>query len=266
MERRHIISILLYGGVSLVGSLIVAMAPGNNVRVETHARLDYLEVVIKSFYHLRNYISNDFLGLDLILYIFALILFFSIFHKSRSRDFHSPYRLAAFHVLAWLIIVGLAFIAAVYGTGKDLPGRAQNQLQIVGLGSTAVMVGAIVLANKVAIRNFMEEKLRGAYDFRGVVFFLTLVALLINPVFLSAAIGFANGRVQSVYEQEVDRVNRILAGPDDVRVPPIIERSKLNSPRDIVAPDQSGYWVNECMAMFFGKRSIVPDLAQEPSD
>jgi hypothetical protein len=257
-ERRRKIDISLFAAFSLAGFSLVSLAPGNENRLATWSeRSDIPTAIAKGLFDYYNYFNEQYFTSGLIIFCILVFIFFlnlDIDKNIRHKKFPN---IGLFHLFAWVVLSGLAFLAARYGTGTELPQRAQNQLQIVGLTAVAVLIGCSVTAHRTQIMECLKSRTSHILNFGTPVSWALLVALFLNVPYLQATFHLVTDRSGNVFEQQVNRIDLIVSGDDDVQVPPITESSGLISPSEIGYPGDDSYWINECMARYFGKRSIT---------
>lgn len=241
---------------SLSGSMLVLLAPGNQVRMENFEQPGVFVALLKGLLFFHDYVSFYFVNLVTVIYCLILFSFFALWNKKESNHGALSIGNGVFHIVAWVILAVLAFVAGAYGMGHTLPGRAQNQLQLVGIVAIGIFIGSSVVGRSFAGLEHTKAILWKRSKSIVPLSLILLVLFLGNPILIRAAANLY-GDTKAVFEEHIDRFDQITVGSDDILLPAITAWSELNSTPELRGSSDPDHGINRCMAQFFGKRSIL---------
>jgi hypothetical protein len=259
-SRQTFLALVAAGLVgSLLGFAIVALAPGNAVR-GGGARTSWGFVVTAALDDARQFV-HDFYRFSTLQAAIAFCVPFGLALLAGPRLSLDHQQLRT--LLAWTALIGVTSIVEVvvcllpsfYALSAPEPGRARIIPQLV-------LVCLTVLAGWVAGLALPVWWPRSVH-LRPVVAALVVISLA-SPVLITRAV-LAQADAAQAYAQRWDGIDAQVradhaAGLQDVVVEPLAPTGTVRG-MDFVGPN-SADWLNECVARYYGLRSIA---ARAPS-
>lgn len=243
--------------VLIFSFLLSAMAPGNAVRAEMNTPMSAPKAIILSFYKALKEIYSHFHGLELVIYILLLPLFFMAAEhiiKTKCFKFKYPFAVIGF---AFCIYASM-YTPTLYAMSNIGPGRIQDIYHYTGI--LLIMMSAVYLCG------WILSKFRFKITARENFFILLIAAVIlvtncgysdINSLnSVQAARQIADGSAAG-YDREMDARQAVL---NDDSVKDVVLEPLKNKPSVIFLWDikaDASVWRNQDMAAYYNKNSIV---------
>jgi len=251
--REHAIM----AGVTLVGAILVWLAPGNSARMGQlpgagnigHSITDGL---VYSLSNLARFVGDPA--------ILAWLLFVVIFTAAQPAPTNVSRRtrtLLAMLVTAFSLACGyLTYVAHEYATGLRLVPRAQNEtavLLLFGLTMTAVL---LTRAHYDLLRRLVP---RGQHSFGTSSVPLLLAAILVLPIYNSKTWKMVQSEQKYLHTFWLESMQRhiylTLLDQENVAIPKHSVAPTIIMGGDIT--DDPTRLPNDCLARFYGKRTLI---------
>jgi hypothetical protein len=256
-------------GAALLGFLIVIAAPGNTVRM---AQFPAAGLLFHSLAEAFRYAFSNLMKLMARPVVPAWLIVVTLYvatEPAPAAASAARRRWLAAAVLLFCLGSGyLAYFAHEYSTGLRLSERAQNQM--VMLLVCALTISTVMLAR--ASRDWLRLQLsRGIPQQIGppsvAVPLIIAVALLLPTLYFSKTarlIRFEQATFQTFWNESVDRHQRLgRPTPMDIVAPPHTVLPTILMGGDITdVPDRLP---NDCIARFYGKKSLVVERRGMPA-
>jgi hypothetical protein len=268
--RGMLLGALLGAALALV---ILALAPGNDVRQDTAARTPLQVALPEAVDFMRGWLRLTFarphaIALALLVAVPALVAVFS----TRSMSFIASPLAVGSHVAdarglaprpviaIAAVLIGVALIVlacilpAFYALGSNPPGRAQLIPEYVVLSGVALLGWTLGALAAEPIRAALRQPVVA-----GLSAFIVLALLALGPL-LAARQTLAQLSAASAYATNWDRLDTQIRadrnrGVESVRVPPLASTGSIQN-LDWLGPDPTD-WFNQCVAGYYGVTSIA---------
>lgn len=240
---------------TLAGLAVVLAAPGNETRLaEQTAGGDPVETLVWGPIYFLNYLALRVDSPGLIGWLLLVAL------ASRSREPESPGSApSASPILVWtplavfLAIGVLAFSAGVYGFGSLLPGRAQNQVHLIGMVLATLAVAEAMRVYGPALSAWRRRRAPSLDQRRLIALAIILIAL--SPQTSRAVYTLATGA--AAFEAENRARLAALAHSADAAVQlPRWQHRPLLLVQEDLTPNPN-HWINRGIADYFGLASVA---------
>lgn len=256
-------------GATLLGFFIVIAAPGNAVRMSQFPTAGLFFHSLDqgfrfAFSNLMKFMARPVVPAWLI----AVALYVATEPAPAAASAAKRRWLAAAVMLFCLGSGYLAYFAHEYSTGLRLSERAQNQM--VMLLVCALTISTVMLAR--ASRDWLRQQLSRGIPQQmgppGVVVPLIIAAVLLLPTLFTSKtarlIRSEGGTFQTFWNESVDRHQRLgRPTPADIVAPPHTVFPTILMGGDIT--DEPGRLPNDCIARFYGKKSLVVERIGKPA-
>jgi hypothetical protein len=259
----------IIAGATLVGFIILLLAPGNFVRIGLFPLAkDFSRSIHEGF----RFFGSNLQALFHFAWVKAWLITVVIFTMA------SPLPAAGISVLKRLMLAVLvpvfcvfcsyfAYFVAQYATGSNLATRAQNETTILLI--FGLTIGAALLAR--AIRDLMSQRI-GPLPAQWRSFALPAIAIalglvMLSPLHKSITMSQLNAEQSSFHRFWLERMQRhallSLSTEQDIFVPNLDVFPTTLRGEDLT--DDPSRLPNDCIAAFYKKKTVRPEPQKAPT-
>jgi hypothetical protein len=266
VTRRSPVSVALLAGLAgaLVALVVIAVAPGNEVRQQTSARAPITVALPDAVEFTRGWLRLTFARphADVLLLLFGVPAAVAAnAHRARSNDQPwgaRPALIIAFGIVACGLVILAAMVPAFYALGSNPPGRAQlipQYVLICAIAAVGWLVGALTGPRLIGF-------VRGpalAWGISGALVLLLVVGPLLTAERVLSQAATSARSYASAWDQ-VDQQIRSdrVRGLQDITVPALASTGNVQD-LDFYGPDRHD-WLNECVARYYDAGSIAAQV------
>jgi hypothetical protein len=254
--REHAI----VGAATLVGFVILLLAPGNTVRMGMFPMAGQVSRSVGEAFH---YLVSDLQGFVAEPRTRAWLIVVMIFTVVQPR----PARVAVWKRLLLAALVSmfcfacvyLAYFTAEYATGDNLPTRSQNETTILLVSGLTISAVLVARSLRGMVPRLFAAIPREWDSPAGTIIAIVLGAILISPLYKSRTMNLLRSEQKSFdvfWLESMDRHAYLTLSKEDNLV--VTNRSVF--PTALMAEEMTDnpYRLpNDCIARFYGKKTVV---------
>jgi len=256
-------------GAALLGFFIVIAAPGNAVRMSQFPAAGLFFHSLDqgfrfAFSNLMKFMAKPVVPAWLI----AVALYVATEPAPAAASAAKRRWLAAAVMLFSLGSGYLAYFAHEYSTGLRLSERAQNQMVILLVCALTISTVMLARASRDWLRLHLSRGIPQQMGPPGVVVPLIIAVVLLLPTLFTSKtarlIRSEHARFQTFWDESVDRHRRLgQPTPANIVAPPHTVFPTILMGGDIT--DEPNRLPNDCIARFYGKKSLVVERIAAPA-